>query len=201
MVRLRTFSYAFGLLGLAACSTEFSPKPCAIDGDCGNGLVCELRDAVPVCVASDDATLMIGQSAPVSGINQALGTGMKQGIQLALDEQNAAGGIRGRRLQLVFRDDGYDPAQAQANAMALVDAKPSSAPPVCPNTSVPVSNGAVPPVLTAVSTTHIDRGPSGVLALLGDVGTPTAVRSAPVVDRIEHAVLRCVYRLDDAVAR
>lgn len=106
-----------GVLGLAAgCSTNFKPKPCAVDSDCGGTLVCELRDDDPVCIAAEDAPIIIGQSAPVSGINQALGTGMKDGIQLALDEQNAAGGIRGRQLQLVFRDDG-DPIQAQANAM------------------------------------------------------------------------------------
>src|SRR5260370_148320 len=32
----------------------------------------------------------------------------------------------------------------------------------------------------AVSTTALDRGRDGVLALIGDVGTPTMVRSAPI---------------------
>ncbi len=170
-----------GVLGLAAgCSTNFKPKPCAVDSDCGGTLVCELRDDDPVCIAAEDAPIIIGQSAPVSGINQALGTGMKDGIQLALDEQNAAGGIRGRQLQLVFRDDGYDPIQAQANAMELVDGVTTTDPPKCPNTATAVSNGAVPPVNVAVSTTAIDRGPNGVLAVVGSVGTPTAIRAAPV---------------------
>jgi len=181
MMGLSKICWHLCVVGLAVgCSTTFNPKPCSVDGDCGTGLVCELRDDAPVCVSSEDAPLMIGQSAPVSGINQALGTGMKDGIQLAFDEQNAAGGIRGRQLQLVFRDDGYDPVQAQANAMILVDAQPSTEPPKCPDTAVPVSNGAVPPVTTAVSATAINRGPNGVLAMLGDVGTPTAIRAAPV---------------------
>src|SRR5258708_7233098 len=89
---------------LAACSTTFSPQPCAVDSDCGAGSVCELRDQEPVCVHAVDAPLIIGQSAPVTGTNQALGTGMKLGIELAFAEQNAAGGIRGRQIQLDFRD-------------------------------------------------------------------------------------------------
>ena len=81
---------------LAGCSTDFAPQTCAVDGDCGTGLVCESRDSTNVCVHAEDAPLIIGESAPISGTNQALGTGMKLGIELAFDEQNAKGGVRGR---------------------------------------------------------------------------------------------------------
>src|SRR4051812_30379237 len=101
------------LLLLVGCSTDFAPKPCAADGDCGSGLVCEIREQEPVCVAAEDAPLIIGQSAPISGTNQALGTQMKLGIDLAFKEKNAAGGIRGRKLQLEFRDDAYQPDLAE----------------------------------------------------------------------------------------
>jgi len=158
---------AVSIVLLASCSTEFTAMPCAVDGDCGGGLVCELREAHPVCVAAGDAPLIIGQSAPVSGTNQALGTAMKLGISLAFDERNAAGGIRGRQLQLDFRDDAYQPDLAEAAARALVDVRVGSAAPRCPTTA-------------AVSTTTLDRGPNAVLAFLGNVGTPTMVRAAPV---------------------
>ncbi|HEX5059181.1 MAG TPA: ABC transporter substrate-binding protein, partial [Kofleriaceae bacterium] len=108
---------------LAACSTEFDPKQCAEDSECGAGSVCELRAAVPVCVHAEDAPLLIGESAPISGTNQALGTGMKLGIELAFEEQNAMGGIRGRKLELVFRDDAYQPQLAEQAARTLVDAQ------------------------------------------------------------------------------
>src|SRR4051812_552828 len=88
---------------MGACSTDFSPKPCALDSDCGDGSVCEMRGQDPVCVYQEDAPLIIGQSAPISGTNQALGTAMKLGLEIAFDEQNQAGGIRGRKLQLSFR--------------------------------------------------------------------------------------------------
>ena len=173
-------SLAVALLGLAACSTTFTPQTCAVDTDCGDTHVCELREGAPVCVSPDEAPLIIGQSAPQSGVNQALGLGMKNGILLAFKEQNAKGGIRGRQLQLDFLDDEYDPLNAEMNAMKLVDAQPTSQAPKCINTATPVSNGATPPVLVPVSTTAIDRGPNAVLAMLGNVGTPTAIRAAPV---------------------
>src|SRR5205807_2434008 len=87
----------------AGCSTSFEPKPCAVDSDCGNGLVCELRETKPVCVHAEDASLVIGSSVPLTGTNQALGTSMKLGLSLAFDEQNGKGGIRGRQLVLDIR--------------------------------------------------------------------------------------------------
>jgi ABC-type branched-subunit amino acid transport system substrate-binding protein len=163
------------LAGVGACATEFSPKLCALDSDCADGSVCEMREAQPVCVAVDEAPLILGQSAPISGTNQALGTAMKLGIELAFEEQNAAGGIRGRQLQLAFRDDAYQPTLAEQAARSLVDAQVSTSdPPRCPSTTL-ASGGTTP-----VSATAITRGPNAVLALVGSVGTPTMVRAAPV---------------------
>jgi eukaryotic-like serine/threonine-protein kinase len=175
MTGLRT-AQVLGLLANTACSTQFTPESCSIDGDCGTGLVCELRDQQAVCVRVEDAPLVIGQSAPVSGTNQALGTNMKLGIELAFQEKNAAGGIRGRQLQLEFRDDAYQPDLAEAAARNLVDVQVSqTAAPRCPTTAAPVVAGALP-----VSATALYRGPAAVLAILGNVGTPTMARSAPV---------------------
>ena len=165
----------FVVLALAAgCSTDFSSKPCDVDGDCGTGLVCELRAQEPVCVAAADAPLLIGQSAPISGPNQALGQ-MKLGIELAFEEKNDAGGIRGRMLQLEFRDDAYQPELAEMAARALTDVRVAQDSPRCPTTSSSAVAGQAP-----VSMTALDRGPNAVLAFLGNVGTPTMVRSAPV---------------------
>ncbi|HUS28465.1 MAG TPA: ABC transporter substrate-binding protein [Kofleriaceae bacterium] len=165
----------FALSVVAGCATEFTPKPCALDSECGNGAVCEMRGSDPVCVYTDDAPIVVGQSAPISGTNQALGTAMKLGIEIAFDEQNAAGGIRGRKLQLSFRDDAYQPNLAEAAARSLVDAQVSTTEiPKCPSTTNP-SPGQAP-----VSTTAISRGPDAVIAMLGSVGTPTMVRAAPV---------------------
>jgi branched-chain amino acid transport system substrate-binding protein len=100
---------------------------------------------------------------------------MKFGIELAFNAQNALGGIRGRTVSLDFRDDQYDPTLAEEAARDLTAAVTSSAPPRCPTTDDPSVSGPPP-----VSTRALERGPGAVLAFLGNVGTPTMVRTAPV---------------------
>ena len=46
---------------------------------------------------------------------------MQLGIQAHFAAVNAAGGINGRKLTLVTRDDGYEPEKALAAAKALID--------------------------------------------------------------------------------
>lgn len=167
--------FATTVLFASGCSTDFTPQTCALDSDCGDGLVCEMRNQQPVCVAATDAPLVIGHHSALSGTNQALGTNMKLGIELAFDEKNKTGGIRGRQLQLEFRDDAYDPTTAEMAARALVDAQTiTGEAPQCPTTMNP-------PVAPAISDTRLARGPKAVLAMIGNVGTPTMVRAAPVV--------------------
>jgi ABC-type branched-subunit amino acid transport system substrate-binding protein len=157
-----------------SCSSTFNPRACATDGDCGSN-ACELRDGKPVCVDPTTASLHIGMSAPISGPSQSLGTEMKRGVVLAFDEQNDAGGVHGRKLVLDFRDDQYQPDLAEASARALVDVQATKDPPRCPTTTTPAVAGQNP-----ISTTALNRGPNAVLAFLGNVGTPTMVRAAPV---------------------
>ncbi|WP_394828644.1 ABC transporter substrate-binding protein [Pendulispora albinea] len=170
-----------------ACSVEFSPRECKVDSDCGTSLVCvpagqagnaSLSQAS--CVSPDKAPLRIGISAPATGPNQDLGNQMSEGIQLAFKEQNDKGGVRGRQLELVFKDDGYVPASAQSNAGELLDVRAAtSLPPRCPSTK------DTPPTEPPVSTTRLERGPGSVLAILGNVGTPTMVRFAPIAVETE----------------
>ncbi|HEY5924445.1 MAG TPA: ABC transporter substrate-binding protein [Kofleriaceae bacterium] len=164
------------LVVAAGCSTDFTPQPCALDSDCGTGLVCESRNEQPVCVHAEDAPLIIGHHSALSGTNQQLGTNMKIGIDLAFKEKNEAGGIRGRQLVLEFRDDAYDPPSAEAAARALVDVQVQDG--VEPRCATTFAN---PPVAPAVSQFALKRGPNAVLAIIGNVGTPTMVRAAPVV--------------------
>jgi branched-chain amino acid transport system substrate-binding protein len=164
-------------VGGVSCSSTFDPKNCATDDDCGGQLVCVAADAKKnQCVTPDQAPLRIGQSAAASGPSQDLGLEMRRGIQLAFDAQNSAGGIRGRKLELVFRDDQYTPAVAEDNARKLVDAIVGSGPPRCPTTQTPPVAGQDP-----FSQTALLPGPNAVTAVIGSVGTPTMVRSAPII--------------------
>ena len=53
-----------------------------------------------------DNRILFGQSAALEGPAAALGLGMREGILAAFHEVNAAGGVKGRRLELVSRNDG-----------------------------------------------------------------------------------------------
>ena len=48
----------------------------------------------------------------MSGTNAALGNWMKEGVTLAVDERNAAGGIQGRPISIVIYDDEADPTKS-----------------------------------------------------------------------------------------
>jgi branched-chain amino acid transport system substrate-binding protein len=67
-----------------------------------------------------DNRILFGQSAALEGPAAALGLGMREGILAAFHEVNAAGGVKGRRLELVSRNDGYEPDKAIENTNQLL---------------------------------------------------------------------------------
>lgn len=91
---------------------------------------------------SEDA-ILFGQAAALEGPSSALGQRMRQGIVVAFTEINAKGGVHGRKLQLISRDDGYDPDRSVAQTLALIE-------------------------------------DDKVFALIGAVGTPTAMATIPI---------------------
>jgi branched-chain amino acid transport system substrate-binding protein len=68
-----------------------------------------------------DERIVFGQSAPLKGPAAALGLGMRDGILAAFNEANAAGGVHGRKLDLISYNDGYEPELAIANTKRLID--------------------------------------------------------------------------------
>jgi len=68
-----------------------------------------------------DDRIVFGQSAAFKGPAAALGIGMRDGILAAFHEANQAGGINGRRLELISYNDGYEPETAIANTNRLID--------------------------------------------------------------------------------
>jgi ABC-type branched-subunit amino acid transport system substrate-binding protein len=69
-------------------------------------------------VSSD--RILFGQVAALSGPSSALGQGMREGILAAFAEINAKGGVHGRRLELISRDDGYEPDRSVAQTVKLI---------------------------------------------------------------------------------
>ena len=92
-------------------------------------------------VTSD--AILFGQAAALDGPSSALGQGMRQGILAAFAEINARGGVHGRKLHLVSRDDGYDPDRSVVQTTKLIEE-------------------------------------DSIFALIGAVGTPTAIATVPI---------------------
>ena len=82
--------------------------------------ICPLsQNALAQGVTAD--TILIGQSAALSGPAQELGKEMKSGAEAYFDVINKSGGINGRKIKLVSVDDGYEPDKAAANTKKLIN--------------------------------------------------------------------------------
>ncbi len=83
---------------------------------------------VPAQAAQSKAPIVIAVEAPLTGAQASNGIDMARGVQLAVDEVNASGGIKGRKIRLVKLDDMADPklaadmvtAAQKAGAVAVV---------------------------------------------------------------------------------
>ncbi|HEY1749319.1 MAG TPA: ABC transporter substrate-binding protein [Xanthobacteraceae bacterium] len=66
-------------------------------------------------------TITIGAFGPITGPAAYIGLAGRDGAALAIKEVNDAGGINGRKLNMIFEDDGHSPAKALAAVKKLVD--------------------------------------------------------------------------------
>ena len=82
--------------------------------------VCLVKIAVHAESGVSDNRIVFGQSAAFDGPAAALGLGMREGLLAAFNEANAAGGVKGRRLELLSYNDGYEPKKAIANTKRLI---------------------------------------------------------------------------------
>ncbi|HEV8547567.1 MAG TPA: ABC transporter substrate-binding protein [Polyangiaceae bacterium] len=147
----------FGCSSPELGNTTFS---CRSDADCRAGEVCGLFSGSHACVAASDDPITIGMSGPLQGPSQDLGNEMRRGIQAMFARVNRQGGVHGRELVLKAMNDNYDPDLALENAKSLLD--------------IQQDNGPDQPDL---------RGPNSVFALLGNIGTPTMLQTAPLATK------------------
>ena len=71
-------------------------------------------------LAQGDRSIVLGQSAALSGPAAQLGIQMNSGARIYFDRLNAEGGINGRTVQLRALDDGYEPDRCRANTETLI---------------------------------------------------------------------------------
>ena len=65
--------------------------------------------------------IKIGVIGPFSGIAASVGRNMNEGVQIAVNELNAKGGVLGDQIEVVTRDDQFSPAKDAQVARELVD--------------------------------------------------------------------------------
>ena len=88
-------------------------------------------------------SIKVGMTAALTGPSASLGQNMRAGIESYFSTVNSQGGINGRMLEFVVKDDGYEPNRAAVNMRTLID-------------------------------------DDKVLAVIGNVGTPTAIVTVPI---------------------
>jgi ABC-type branched-subunit amino acid transport system substrate-binding protein len=68
-----------------------------------------------------DKQIVVGQFAAFSGPAAQLGERLKVGLDAYFKSVNAQGGVLGRQLKLVTRDDGYEPDKSKVAVKGLID--------------------------------------------------------------------------------
>lgn len=117
------------------------------------------------------APFRIGVLAGVSGRAVATGEEGRNGAMLAVEQRNAAGGLAGRRMELLVQDNGSDAQTARTAMQALLDAKVDAV--VGPFSSfvavavLPMADDAQVPMLSPNATSSTLVGKDDQLLLMG----------------------------------
>src|SRR4029077_9361333 len=71
--------------------------------------------------AQNAPAVVFGQSAPLTGATAELGNDIRNGALAYFKQVNDAGGVHGRKLELVSLDDAHQVQRAEANTIELVE--------------------------------------------------------------------------------
>ncbi|WP_193170758.1 ABC transporter substrate-binding protein [Nisaea nitritireducens] len=77
--------------------------------------------AVPLYGCGEEAPIRIGFIGDLEGRASDVGIASRNAVQMAIEEVNTAGGINGRQIQMLIRDDGANAAGGAAAAKDLVE--------------------------------------------------------------------------------
>jgi branched-chain amino acid transport system substrate-binding protein len=77
--------------------------------------------AIFACRAASADTIKFGAILPLTGPGGLIGTQQMRGIQFAIDEANAKGGVRGNKIEVQFEDNQAKPDQSVLSFNKMVD--------------------------------------------------------------------------------
>jgi branched-chain amino acid transport system substrate-binding protein len=111
---------------------------------------------------SDASEIVVGEYASLTGTTATFGNSTHRGVQMAIDDANAAGGVNGKRLKLVTEDDASKPDVARTVVTKLItedkaiailgevaSTRSMAAAPVCQQYRVPmISPSSTNPLVT-----------------------------------------------------
>jgi branched-chain amino acid transport system substrate-binding protein len=141
--------------------------------------------AKPAIAAKDP--ILIGYLPALTGPSSSTGIGINRGVQLAVQEINAAGGIDGRQVELISRDTQSDPTKAVNGAAELTRGQKVNV------VFGPLNSGealAVVPMLARINVPQLH--PCWVDALTDAKKYPLCFRNAPTNQQIGGAANRYV---------
>jgi branched-chain amino acid transport system substrate-binding protein len=78
-------------------------------------------EAKPDAPAKSAAEWKVGAYLSLSGEDAAFGIYTKEGIELAVDEINKAGGVKGKLVKVLYEDDKSNPQEASNKVLQLID--------------------------------------------------------------------------------
>ena len=107
---LLTLLVAFSLI-LGACAPAAEPAPAEAPAEA----------EAPVEAEVPSGTIKIATVGPITGDGAVWGTQQQQGVELAIDDINASGGLLGMQVELVPFDDKADAKEAVSVAQRIVD--------------------------------------------------------------------------------
>ncbi|MES2942804.1 MAG: ABC transporter substrate-binding protein [Pseudomonadota bacterium] len=153
------------------------------------GLLCLSAAGASAQTVKTAAPLLLGVIAPLTGPSADFGVPMLNGITLAVDEINAAGGYLGRPLQLIVKDDNANPDTGRKAAKELVDEKIIAAIAFC-NSGVAAKSldlfqdNKIPLIIPCATATGLTTKYPVAESYIFRTSAPDAVQSSFMVEEI-----------------
>lgn len=154
--------------------------------------------------ASAQEPVKVGMSGPFSGGLSLLGQSVRDGVEVAFAEVNDAGGVNGRKFQLIAEDDAYEPMRTIASARKLVEqdkvAALLSVTGTAPSAALlPFVTESKTPLLFPYAFAHALTSPTkrDVFTTLPEVRVQMMVLANYIMKELKQTKIAAIYQNDD----